>query len=94
MDANSPAVEADSRESVSHESQWALIAGLQCKLSVGLFVTNFRVRDLLRLDVETIIDSHQSSTSHVPVWVNGVRVGWAEFDVLKTRLAIRISELG
>ncbi|MGH9353876.1 MAG: FliM/FliN family flagellar motor switch protein [Terriglobia bacterium] len=96
MDANPPTAEAESRpvEAPSHEDPWAAVAGLQCKLSVDLSVSSFKVRDLLRLDVETVVDSHHNSTSHVPVWVNGVRVGWAEFDVLRTRLAIRISELG
>lgn len=94
MDANSSTAEAESREANSHEDPWAAIAGLRCKLSVDLSVNSFKVRDLLMLQVETVVDSHHHSTGHVPVWVNGVRVGWAEFDVLRTRLAIRISELG
>ncbi|MGH9343008.1 MAG: FliM/FliN family flagellar motor switch protein [Terriglobia bacterium] len=94
MDANSSTAEAESRAVNAHEDPRAAIAGLRCKLSVDLSVSHFKVRDLLMLEAETVVDSHHNSTGHVPVWVNGVRIGWAEFDVLRTRLAIRISELG
>ena len=94
MDANSASAEAEAKEVVSKDESWSELAGLRCTLSVDLPVTDFRVRDLLMLDVNTVVDSHQNATSQAPVWVNGARVGWAEFDVLRTRLAIRISELG
>lgn len=96
MDANHSTAEAESKpaEIAAHEDSWALISGLRCKLSVDLSVTGFKVRDLLTLDVDTVVDSHHNSTGQVPIRVNGVRIGWAEFDVLRTRLAIRVSELG
>jgi flagellar motor switch/type III secretory pathway protein FliN len=76
------------------EDPWAGVLGLPCQLSVALAVPEFRVCDLLSLDVETVIDSGVNSTGPVPVWVNGVTIGLAEFDVLGRRLAIRIKELG
>lgn len=94
MDANAAAAEAETKESGSKDDPWGQVAGLRCTLSVDLPVAGFKVRDLLALDVDSVVDSHQNATSQAPVWVNGARVGWAEFDVLRTRLAIRISELG
>lgn len=76
------------------EDAWTTVLALPCKLSVDLSVANFRVRDLLTLDIETVIDSDTNSTGAVPVCVNGVVIGRAEFDVLRSRLAIRINELG
>lgn len=88
-------VETESRsEEAFQEEQWADVAGLACKLSVDLSMADFKVRDLLALGVEAVVDSHHNATGQVPVWVSGVMIGWAEFDVLRTRLAIRISELG
>lgn len=94
MDVNSAAAETEAKETVSKDDPWGQVAGLRCTLSVDLPVTGFKVRDLLMLDVDTVVDSHQNATSQAPVWVNGARIGWAEFDALRTRLAIRISELG
>lgn len=102
MDSQSAAAEVEAKaqggapaeRARSQEEIWPQVAGLPCVLSVELPVAVFKVRDLLMLDAETVVDSGQSATSKVPVWVNGARVGWAEFDVLRTRLAIRISELG
>jgi flagellar motor switch/type III secretory pathway protein FliN len=76
------------------EDPWAAISGLPCQLSAALDVPGFRVSDLLTLDRESVIDSRINSAGPVPVWVNGVKIGLAEFDVLGVRLAIRIKELG
>lgn len=77
----------------STEDAWASVSGLPCHLSVALNVTGFRVRDLLALDIETIIASQNNATGPVHLWVNGAKIARAEFDILGTRLAIRISEL-
>lgn len=78
----------------SAEDPWAGISGLSCQLSVGLSVPRFRVADLLSLDAGTVIDSGANSAGPVPMWVNGARIGIAEFDVIGARLAIRVKELG
>lgn len=76
------------------ENPWKSAAGLPCQLTVELPVAGFKVRDLLELELETVVDTRCSSNSSVPVWVNSVRIGEAEFDVFGTRLAIRLNELG
>lgn len=76
------------------DNPWESASGLPCLLSVALPVSGFKVRDLLELEVETVIDTRCNTNNPVPVWVNSVRIGEAEFDVFGTRLAIRINELG
>lgn len=76
------------------EYPWGNVSGLSCQLSVGLTVPRFRVADLLSLDAGTVIDSGANSAGPVPMWVNGARIGIAEFDVIGARLAIRVKELG
>ncbi|MGH9445890.1 MAG: FliM/FliN family flagellar motor switch protein [Terriglobia bacterium] len=75
------------------DDPWIAMSGLQCQLSVAVQVEGFKVRDLLALDVESVISSRASASDPVAVWVNGVTVGLAEFDVLGSRVAIRMSEL-
>lgn len=75
-------------------NSWTSVSGLPCQLSVALPVAGFKVRDLLELEIETVVDTRCNTNNPVPVWVNAVRIGEAEFDVFGTRLAIRINELG
>jgi flagellar motor switch/type III secretory pathway protein FliN len=89
--ATAPAVQTMAE--APEEDPWAAVLGLTCKLEIALPVPAFRVRDLLSLDIETLIDSGVNSTGPVPVWVNGITIGLAEFDVLGRRVAMRIKEL-
>jgi flagellar motor switch protein FliN/FliY len=72
---------------------WPEVLGLPCQLTVGLEVPHFTIRDLLSLSVNSLVDTHRREGAHVPVMVNGVMVGWAEFDVIDDRLAVRMTEM-
>lgn len=87
---------AETKQAVSPEinvNSWDSVLGLPCLLSVGLPVAGFKVRDLLELEIETVVDTRCNTSNPVPVWVNAVKIGDAEFDVFGTRVAIRINEL-
>ena len=75
-------------EEAWNEAQW-----LPCKLSVALQVPSLTVGDLLDLELGSVIDCRVSEDTPLPVWVNEVVIGWAEFDVVGKRLAVRITEL-
>ena len=51
------------------------------------------VAELLKLEVHSIVDARESEDAPLPIWVNGAMIGWAEFDVVGDRLAIRVTEL-
>ena len=72
---------------------WPEALELPCRLSVALEVPHFTVRDLLSLDTNSLVDTGRREGAHVPVLVNGVMVGWAEFDVIEGRLAVRMTEM-
>ena len=74
-------------------SRWAVVSLLPCTLSVDVVAPGFTIGDLLDLEVGSIINTHHASGNPVPVWVNGVRIGWAEFDVLGKHVAVRITEV-
>ena len=72
---------------------WPEALELPCHLCVALDVPHFTIRDLLELSVNSLVDTRRREGTHVPVLVNEVMVGWAEFDVIDGRLAVRMTEM-
>jgi flagellar motor switch protein FliN/FliY len=72
---------------------WPEALELPCELYVALEVPHFTTRDLLSLRVNSLVDTRRREGAHVPVLVNSVMVGWAEFDVIDGRLAVRMTEM-
>ena len=72
---------------------WEEAAWLPCVFSVDLQVHGFTVWELLRLDKGAILETKNINGADVPVLVNAQRIGWAEFEVVGQRLAVRITEL-
>ena len=72
---------------------WPEALELPCHLSVALEVPHFTIRDLLFLSVNSLIDTGRREGVLVPVQVNGVMLGWADFDVIDGRLAVRMTEM-
>ena len=72
---------------------WPEALELPCQLYVALQVPHFTIRDLLSLRVNSLVDTKRREGAHAPVLVNGVMVGWAEFDVIDGRLAVRMTEM-
>jgi flagellar motor switch/type III secretory pathway protein FliN len=66
---------------------------LPCVLSIEIPVVNFTVGDLLRLGKESIVETACHSTSDIPLRANGLLVARTEFEVIGSRLAVRITEL-
>jgi flagellar motor switch/type III secretory pathway protein FliN len=78
--------------SINHEA-WNEAQWLPCELQVDLVVPNFTIGDLLRLEPETIIDSQWKQNADIPLRVNGMVLGYAEFEVIGTKSAVRLTEL-
>jgi flagellar motor switch/type III secretory pathway protein FliN len=64
-----------------------------CLLSLELPVSRFTVGDLLRLRVGSIVETSSHHTSDIPLRANGLLIGWTEFEVIGSRVAVRITEL-
>jgi flagellar motor switch protein FliN/FliY len=75
------------------EDLWEEAGWLPCLLSVDLPLRKFTVRDLLQLEPGAVLESRNANGSDVPVIVNTQLIGWAEFEVVGQRLAVRITEL-
>ncbi len=75
------------------ESLWEEAALLPCLLSVDVPLKDFTVRDLLQLEAGSLVESRNVNGADVPVMVNSHLIGWAEFEVVGQRLAIRLTGL-
>jgi len=78
---------------LSSPELWPEVLELPCHLYVELEVAHFTVRDLLDLHADSVVDTQRREGANVPVKVNGVMVGWAEFDVIEDRLSVRLTEM-
>jgi len=75
------------------EELWEQASLLPCVLSVDVPLKEFTVRDLLRMEPGSIVESRNVNGADVPVFVNARLIGWAEFEVVGQRLAVRLTEL-
>jgi len=69
------------------------VARLPVELEVGVPVRDFRVRHLLALEPGSVIASQWSHDGDVPLAAGQERVAWSEFEVVETRLAVRVTRL-
>jgi flagellar motor switch protein FliN/FliY len=65
---------------------------LPCIVSLELPVVRFTIGDLLTLTTGSVVATSCHQTSDVPLRVNGLLIGWTEFEVIDDRLAVRITE--
>jgi len=66
---------------------------LPCNLSLELPVVHFTIGDLLTLTTGSVIATSCHQTGDLPLRVNGLLIGWTEFEVIDDRLAVRMTEL-
>ncbi len=69
------------------------VARLPVELEVGVPVRDFRVRHLLVLAPGAVIESQWGHGNDVPLAAGAVRLAWSEFEVVETRLAVRVTRL-
>jgi flagellar motor switch protein FliN/FliY len=72
---------------------WNEAGSLSCLFSIDLPIPKFTVRDLLQLEPGAIVESRKPNGSDVPVIVNSQLIGWAEFEVVGQKIAVRLTEL-
>lgn len=72
---------------------WTQALTLPCRLTVDLPLPGFKVADVLRLQRNTIINSHWRLGTDAPLLVNGKLIASGEFEAVGDHLAIRVTEL-
>ena len=69
------------------------VARQPVELDVSVPVRNFRVRNLLALEPSHLIESGWGHGEDVPLAAGHVQLAWAEFEVIETQLAVRLTRL-
>lgn len=69
------------------------IGRLPVELEVAVPVRAFRVRHLLALDKGQVIETQWSHGDDLPLTAGDVQLAWSEFEVIETRLAVRLTRL-
>lgn len=77
----------------TEDPRWKQVEKLACRLSVEVRVPGFTLKDLLNLRPQSILRSHLVTSASPPLQVNGELVAWCDFEVLGSRLAVRLTEL-
>jgi flagellar motor switch/type III secretory pathway protein FliN len=65
---------------------------LPCTLTLEVPVVRFTIGDLFTLAKGSIVETGCHHTSDVPLRVNGLLIGWTEFEVIDDHLAVRITD--
>jgi flagellar motor switch/type III secretory pathway protein FliN len=69
------------------------LARLPVELDVGIPVREFRVRQLLAMALGQVIETDWAQGDDLPLAAGDVRLAWAEFEVVDTQLAVRLTRL-
>ena len=69
------------------------IAGLPVELDVAVPVREFRVRNLLALEVGQVIETRWVQGEDLPLSADDVQLAWSEFELVETALAVRLTRL-
>ncbi|MFZ0338301.1 MAG: FliM/FliN family flagellar motor C-terminal domain-containing protein [Terracidiphilus sp.] len=71
----------------------APIPQLPVELGVTIPVREFRVRQLLALAPGQVIETQWNHGDDLPLAAGDVQLAWSEFEVVETRLAVRVTRL-
>ncbi len=66
---------------------------LPVELGVSIPVREFRVRQLLALAPGQVIETRWGHGDDLPLAAGDVQLAWSEFEVVETRLAVRVTRL-
>lgn len=68
-------------------------ARLPVEVDVAVPLRDFRVRNLLQLEPGTVVETQWGHGDDVPLGCGEVQLAWTEFEVVDTRLAVRLTRL-
>jgi len=71
----------------------APVARLPVELDVAIPVRPFRVRNLLALDPGQVIETAWAHGEDMPLAAGEVQLAWSEFEVVESKLAVRLTRL-
>lgn len=85
--------EREAEKETKEDARWKPVLNLPCELIVDLPLPDFKISDLLKLRVGSVLDAHLHVGKDVPLRLNGTLLGWIEFEMVGNSLAVRLTEL-
>ena len=73
--------------------QHPALAVLPVELDVAVPIRGFRIRNLVTLAMGKVIETDWVLGDDVPLAAHGAQLAWTEFEVIDSKLAVRISRL-
>jgi flagellar motor switch/type III secretory pathway protein FliN len=70
-----------------------LVLALPVEVDVAVPIRDFRVRHLLALAPGQVVESQWVNGSDLPLSARDVQLAWTEFEVVETRLAVRVTRV-
>ena len=91
----SPSDAEQSLERVSSPARlgWPVVDWLPISLAVGLPVSGFRVRDLLALEVGSVISTEWPNGDDLPLSAGSVQLAWVDMETVEQAMAVRLTRL-
>ena len=69
------------------------IALLPVEVDVAIPIRSFRVRNLVSLAEGQVVETHWIQGDDMPLAARGAQLAWTEFEVIDSKLAVRITRL-
>jgi flagellar motor switch/type III secretory pathway protein FliN len=85
--------ETQTETEAKEDARWKPVLDLPCELIVDLPLPDFKISDLLKLRVGSVLDAHLHVGKDVPLRLNGTLMGWIEFEMVGDSLAVRLTDL-
>ena len=80
-------------ETIEEHPAWPLLSRIPMRLTAGIPLPRFRVKDLVGLKPGQVLTSNWLCTDDVPLKIGSVQLSWSEFEVVEQRMAIRLTRL-
>ena len=84
---------ASGMAAIEQHPDWRVLAQVPMRLTAGVGLAHFKVKDLLGLTAGSVVESDWPGGADIPLRCGNVQVGWAEFEVVEQRLAVRMTRL-
>ncbi len=94
QEAQENASPVDGLTAMERHPAWSTLSRLPVGLEAAIPLANFRVRDLVALQVGSMAQTAWPATSDIPLLCGATQLSWAEFEVVDGELAVRLTLLG
>jgi flagellar motor switch protein FliN/FliY len=77
----------------SSHAGWPVVDWLPISLSIGLPIPSFRVRDLLMLEIGSVVVTEWPNGDDLPLSAGAVQLAWVDVETVEQEMAVRLTRL-